>query len=121
MRYILTVLVLMTMLFLAGCRDVDENKPLDSVRNEALKMDAKELTAVVKDYRDAIVTKRYELSERVTKLHGMPVNRLKSSAGRAVKADISKLSRSVDALRRRYDIYSEHLRDKGASLQGLGL
>ena len=113
-------LLMVGSLVLPGCgQKADENKPIDQVKAEAEKMDSKDLRAAAENYKNALVAKKGELEKIAAKLKEMPVTEMMGEQAKGLKADIENLSRSVDALTERFDIYYEKLKEKGGDVSGL--
>ena len=107
-------------LVLLGCGSkADENKPLSEVKAEAEKMDTKQLRAMAEEYEKVIMAKKGEIDKITAKLKEIPITEMLGEEAKKLKADIEKLNKSVNALRERFTIYYEKLKEKGGDVSGL--
>ena len=107
-------------LVLLGCGSkADENKPLSEVKAEAEKMDTKQLRAMAEEYEKVIMAKKGEIDKITAKLKEIPITEMLGEEAKKLKADIEKLNKSVNALRERFTIYYEKLKEKGGDASGL--
>jgi hypothetical protein len=113
-------LLVLCSLAVLGCgKQADENKPISEVQAEAEKMDTGKLRAAAKSYKEAILAKRSELEKLGAKLKEIPVTEALGEEAKKLKADIDSLNKSVAALRERFQIYYEKLKEKGGDLSDL--
>ena len=107
---------------LFGCgKKVDENKPISDVKAEADKMSVKELRSMAMKYKDAIVAKSGEAEKLTAKLKGIPVTKMLGSEAKEIKTEIEALNKSVSALKERFQVYYQKLKEKGGDSSGLEL
>ena len=107
---------------LAGCgKKADESKPLGEVKAEAEKMDAEQLRSMATKYMDAVKSKEAEIEKVAAKLKDIPVTEMLGSEAKSLKAEIDNLNKSVSALKQRFDIYYNKLKETGGDLSGLGI
>jgi uncharacterized coiled-coil DUF342 family protein len=110
-------------LVISGCggKKADANKPISEVKAEAEKMDAGQLRNVAMTYKEAIVAKKADLDKVAAKLKEIPVTELLGEKAKNLKADIENLNKAVNALKERFEVYYQKLKEKGGNLSGLEL
>ncbi len=119
MKKIVLMLVL-SMLFLVGCgKKADENKPISEVQAEAQKMSVDDLKAMAMKYKDAIEAKKADIDKITAKLKEIPVTEMLGENAKKLKADIDNLTKSLSALKERFQIYYDQLKAKGSDVSGL--
>jgi hypothetical protein len=108
---------------IVGCggKKADETKPISEVKTEAEKMDAGQLRSMAMTYKEAIVAKTGEVEKIAAKLKEIPVTELLGEKAKQLKTDIDSLTKSVDALKARFDVYYAKLKEKSGDLSGLEL
>ena len=108
---------------IAGCggKKADESKPISEVKTEAEKMDAGQLRSMAMTYKEAIVAKTDEVEKIAAKLKEIPVTELLGEKAKQLKTDIDSLTKSIDALKVRFDVYYAKLKEKSGDLSGLQL
>jgi predicted nucleic acid-binding Zn-ribbon protein len=115
-------LLVICQLLLFGCGSrVDENKPIAEVKAEAEKMDTGKLRAIAEAYKNAIVAKKGDIEKVTAKLKDVPVTELLSKEAKDLKADIENFNKSMTALKERFEIYYQKLKEKGGDVSGLEL
>jgi hypothetical protein len=102
-----------------GGQEADEAKPISEVKAEAEKMDTNQLRAMAMTYKEAIVAKKNEIEKVTAKLKEIPLTEMIGEEAKALKADIAKLNESITALKARFDVYYEKLKESGGDLSGL--
>ncbi|MBN2592602.1 MAG: hypothetical protein JXA81_03765 [Sedimentisphaerales bacterium] len=108
---------------IAGCggKKTDENKPISEVKTEAEKMDAGQLRSMAMTYKEAIVAKTGEIEKITAKLKEIPATELLGQEASNLKTDIENLNKSVNALKERYEVYCQKIKEKSGDLSGLQL
>jgi len=108
-------------LFIAlGCsKEADETKPVSEVKAEAEQMNTNDLRSMAMKYKDSITAKTGELERLTAKLKEIPVAEMLGEEAKGLKADIEDLNKSISALKERFDIYLQKLREKGGDTSGL--
>lgn len=108
--------------FLAGCgkRD-DESKPISEVKEEADQMTAEQLKSMAAKYKEAILAKNDEVEKVLAKLKDIPVTEMLGQEAKDIKADVDNLKSSVSALKERFEVYYDKLKEKGGDTSGLEL
>ena len=110
------------LLVLLGCgKKADENKPLSEVKAEAEAMSAEQLRAIATKYQEAIVAKKGEVEKFTAKLKDISVTEMLGAEAKEIKADVENINKSVTALRDRYQVYYQKLKEKGGDTSGLGV
>ena len=114
------LLLLLCSLVLLGCsQKADEDKPISEVKAEAEKMDAGQLRSMALQYKEAIVAKKGELEKLASKLKDIPVTKMAGAEAKEIKAELDNISKSASALRDKFNIYYNKLKEKGGSTSGL--
>ena len=108
---------------IVGCggKKADETKPISEVRAEAETMDAGQLRNMAMTYKEAIVAKKGEVEKMTAKLKEIPVTELLGEKTKQLKTNIDDLTKSIDALKVRFDVYYAKLKEKSGDLSGLEL
>ena len=115
-------LLVLCSLLLFGCgKKADENKPLSEVRTEAEKMNVEKLRSMAMEYKEAVLGKKAELEKLADKLKAIPVTKMLGDEAKGLKAEIETLNKSVSALKERFQVYYNKLKEKGGDLSGLEL
>lgn len=105
---------------LFGCgKKADENKPISEVKAEAEEMNTSQLRSMTMQYKDAIMAKKGEVEKIAAKLKEIPVKEMLGSEAKELKAEIGALGKSVSALKERFQVYYDKLKEKGGDLSGL--
>jgi uncharacterized coiled-coil DUF342 family protein len=113
-------LLILCSLVVLGCgKKADEEKPLSEVKAEAENMDAEQLRSMAMKYKDAIMAKKAEVEKLTTKLEDIPATEMLGDEAKEIKAEIDNISKSVSALKERFEVYYQKLKEKGGDLSGL--
>ena len=119
---ILCCLLVLISLTLCGCgKKADENKPIGEVKAEAEKMSIEKLRSMAMTYKDAITAQKDEVGKLASKLKDIPLTKIMSDEAKGLKADIDGLNKSVSALKERFEVYYNKLKEKGGNLSGLNI
>ena len=117
---VLCCLIALCLFAILGCgKKADENKPISEVKAEAEKMDTDGLRAMAMVYQKAIAAKNSEVEKLSAKLKDIPVTEMMGNEAKELKADIDNLNKSISALKERFEVYYQNLKDKGGDLSGL--
>ncbi len=100
---------------------VDEAKPVSEVKTQAETMDTTQLRATALAYKEIIVAKKAELEKLAGQLKEIPVTDLLGEKAKLLKTDIDSLTKSIDALKERFDVFYAKLKEKSGDLSGLQL
>lgn len=107
-------------LVLLGCgKKVDEGKPMSEVKAEAEQMSVRELRAMAMRYKESISAKTAELDEIMQKLKDIPVAEKLGTEATELTAEMKNLTKSLSALRERFQVYYGELKGKGGDVAGL--
>lgn len=117
---ILCCLLVLISLALCGCgKKADENKPVSEVKAEADKMSVDKLRSMAVKYKDAIVAKQDEIEKFTGKLKDIPITEKLGTEAKELTSEIEVLNKSISALRERFQVYYQKLKEKGGDLSGL--
>jgi len=110
------------LLVLGGCgKKADENKPVSEVKTEAEKMSVDKLKSMATTYKDAIVEKQEEIKKLSEKLKDIPVTEMLGEEAKGIKSEVEALNKSISALKDRFNVYYDKLKEKGGDVSGLEL
>ena len=113
-------LLVLSSLVLCGCGDkADASKPVSEVEAEAATMDVAKLTSMAMAYKDAISAKKGDIDEVMAQFKKVPVAEMVGEDAKGLKADIDVLTKDISALKERFEIYYNKLKEKGGDLSGL--
>ena len=116
---IYTLAILMASVF-TGCeKKADETRPIDQVKTEAEGMDADQLRTMALQYKDAIMAKTNDVDNLVGRLKEIPVAKMMTDETKELKTEIDNLTESLSALRKRFEVYYDKLKEQGGDLSGL--
>ncbi len=114
--------LLVCFLVFAGCgKKADETKSVSDVKAEAETMTVEQLKAKAMEYKDAVMAKKGEIETVTAKLKEIPVAQMLGEEAKQIKAEIDALNKSVSALKERFQVYYDKLKEKGGDLAGLEL
>lgn len=118
----LCMLIAGCLLSFAGCsKKADETKPIGEVKAEAEKMSIEKLRSMAMTYKEAITAKKDEVEKLASKLKDIPLTKMMGDEAKGLKADIDGLNKSVSALKERFHVYFDKLKEKSGDLSGLEL
>ena len=109
-------LALMLLTFCGCGKKADANKPISQVEAEADKMSVEKLKSMAATYQDAIAAKKGEVEKLASKLKDIPLTEMMGEKAKALKVDMDELNKSVSALKDRFDVYYDKLKEKGGDL-----
>ena len=119
---VICCLIALCLFAILGCgKKADENKPISEVKAEAEKMDTDGLRAMALSYKEAIAAKSDDLEKLTAKLKDIPVTEMLGAEAKSLKADMENLEKSVSALKERFEVYYQKLKDTGGDIAGLQL
>lgn len=103
-----------------GCgKKADENKPISEVKAEAEKMEKAGLREMALNYKSAIEARSKEVEKLAAKLKEIPVAEMLGKEAKAIKTEMETINKSVNALKERFRIYYDKLKEKDGDLSGL--
>ena len=107
-------------LALVGCgKKADENKPISEVKAEAEKMSVEKLRSMALTYKEAIIAKRADVEKITAELKKIPITEMLGEEAKGLKTDMDNLNESVSALKARFEIYYNKLKEKGGDVTDL--
>ena len=119
---ILCCLLVSLSLTLCGCgKKADENKPISEVKAEAKKMSVEKLKSMAVTYKEAITAKKEDVEKLASKLKDIPLTKMMGDEAKGLKADIDGLNKSISALKERFEVYYNKLKEKGGDLSSLNI
>jgi hypothetical protein len=121
-KSILILVLAAASLVIFGCgKKADENKPMAEVKAEAEKMNVEQLKSMAMSYKSAIEAKTKDIDALATKLKEIPVANMLGEEAKKIKADIDEVTKSLEALKERFDVYYNALKEKGIDVSNLQL
>ena len=115
-------LLVLCCLALLGCgKKADESKPTSEVQVEAEKMNIEQLRKIAMKYKDAVLAKSADVEKITAKLKEIPVTKMLGNEAKGLKTEIENFNKSISALKERFQIYYNKLKEKGGDLTGLEL
>jgi hypothetical protein len=119
-RNITFCLLVVCFLALVGCgKKADEKKPISEVKAEAEEMSPDELRSMALKYKEAIMAKRADVEKITAELKKIPITEMLGKEAKGLKTDIDNLNESVSALKARFEIYYNKLKEKGGDVTDL--
>jgi hypothetical protein len=108
---------------LVACgKKADENKPMSEVKAEAERMSVEELRAMAMKYKEAISAKKAETERVIGKqISDIPVAKKLGGEATELSTEMDNLSKSLSALKERFQVYYDKLKEKGGDLSDLGV
>ena len=106
--------------FIYGCgKKVDETKSISEIKSEVEEMSIKDLKLTAEKYKNSIAEKNKEVEKLTAKLKDIPVGELMGEKSKEIKDEIEKTGKSINALKERFNIYLEKLKEKGEDISVL--
>ncbi len=100
---------------------VDTQKPIAEVQTQAQAMNVESLKATVQSYKDAILAKQAEIEKLVAKIKETPIAEALGEQAKTLKGDLTNLETGLKALKDRFEVYYDALKQKGGDVAGLAL
>lgn len=100
---------------------VATDKPVSEVQAEAETMSVENLKATALKYKDAIVAKQADIEKLAAKVKEIPLTEALGDEAKTLKADLQNLETDLKALKDRFQVYYNKLKEKGADVAGLTL
>ena len=121
-RNVVLCLLAGCVLGLSGCgKKADETKPISEVKAEAESMSVEKLRSMALTYKDALMAKKGDVEKVMAKFKDVPVAKMMGEEAKGLKTEIDALGKSVSALKARFQVYYDKLKEKGGDLSGLEL
>ena len=122
LRKVALCLLVGCFLLSAGCgKKADETKPISEVKAEAEGMSVEKLRSKAITYKDAITAKKGDIEKVTEKIKDIPVAEMLGDEAKELKAEVDALTKSLSALKERFQVYYDKLKEKGGDLSGLTL
>jgi outer membrane murein-binding lipoprotein Lpp len=114
------MVMMAALLTVCGCgKNADTTTPIDQIKAAAEKMDVAKLRDMAMTYKDAITAKAEEIKAEGLKLKDIPMAEMMGGKAKELNATIDELTKTVEALKERLNVYLEELKKKGGDLSGL--
>ncbi len=112
-------LLILSSLLLSNCaKKADETRPISDIKTEADKMSVDKLNSMAMKYKDAIAAKKGDLKKIAAKLKDIPLTKMIGTEAKELKGEMEALNKSISALKSRFQIYYDKLKEKGGELSG---
>lgn len=122
MRIAALCLLAVCCLAFSGCsKKADESKPLPEVKAEAEKMNVDQLKSMAMSYKDSIMAKQGDIEKVASQLKEIPIAKMMGDEAKNLKSEIDALNKSLSALKDRFQVYYDKLKEKGGDLSSLKL
>jgi uncharacterized lipoprotein YehR (DUF1307 family) len=118
--YLLAVALCLT-LPCCGKKGADETKTIDQIKAEVAKMDVAKLRSTALSYKNTIVSKQADLEKISAQLKTISPTELLGEKATQLKTQLANIEKSISALKERFEIYYDKLKEKGGDLSGLEL
>ena len=100
---------------------VDTEKPIAEVQTQAGTMSIESLQATAQSYKEAILAKQAEIEKLVAKMKEIPIAEALGEQAKILKSDLANLETDLKALKDRFQVYYDALKQKGGDVSGLAL
>jgi len=100
---------------------VEIEKPVADIQAQAKTMSVDSLKATALKYKEAILAKQADLEKLTAKIKEIPIADALGQEAKTLKTDLSNLEASLKALKDRFQVYYDTLKEKGGDLAGLAL
>jgi PBP1b-binding outer membrane lipoprotein LpoB len=115
-------LVLATSLLVFGCaKKADPNKPIDQIQKEVQNMSVSDLQSNALAYVDAIKAKKGEVTKVSDQLKALSPKELFSDKAKTIRDQAASVTKEVNALTQRYEIYAKKFAEKGGDMAKIKL
>lgn len=109
-------------LAVVGCgQSANETKPIGEVQSEAQSMDVSALRKMAMTYKDAIEAKMADVEKVQAKLKEISPMEMMGEEAKSLKSEIDAITTSVNALKERFQVYYNKLKELNGDLSGLEL
>jgi uncharacterized lipoprotein NlpE involved in copper resistance len=105
----------------AKMETVDTAKPIVEVQAEAKTMSNEDLKATANKYKEALLAKQDEVKDMAAKIKDIPIADILGQEAQTFKADLKNLESTLTAIKGRFQVYYDKLKEKGGNLSGLEL
>ena len=100
---------------------VDMEKPVSEIQAEAGTMTVDGLKATAMKYKEAVLAKQGELEKLAARIKEIPIAEALGEEAKTLKTDLANLQSSLTALKDRFQVYHDTLKEKGGDVTGLAL
>jgi len=100
---------------------VDLERAVSEIQTEAQTMTVESLKATALKYKDAILAKQADVEKLAAKIKEIPLTEALGEEAKKLKADLGNLETGLKALKDRFQVYYDALKQKGADLTDLAL
>ncbi len=100
---------------------VDTTKPLTELKAEAETMSAENLRSTAVKYKDAILARKDDIEKLTAKIKDIPMMEALGQEAQSLKTDLTDIESALAALKDRFQVYYNALKEKGGDLSGLEL
>jgi hypothetical protein len=106
--------------WIPGCGSAaDENKPMSEITSESQSMSAEDLRSMAMSYKEVIEKKVGELGGIKEQLKAIPLTKQLGEDAKVLQEEIKTVAKSIKALKERFAVYYDKLKEKGSDLSGL--
>jgi gas vesicle protein len=99
----------------------DLDQSVEEVKQQVSNFDKDQLLAHADEYQAVILEKKNQLLALGNKLKGLSMTELLGEKGKALKSQLSQYTEQLTALKDRYEIYLNKLKEFGVDLSAYGL
>ncbi|MHC4133078.1 MAG: hypothetical protein ACYSSP_12350 [Planctomycetota bacterium] len=94
---------------------------ISEIKAEVEKLNVDQLKATALQYQQLIQAKSAEIEKLTAVMSELSIDQVLGEEGKAIKADVEELNKSITALKERFQIYYNKLKEKGGDLTGLAI
>ncbi|MCK4999413.1 MAG: hypothetical protein KAS23_07755 [Anaerohalosphaera sp.] len=105
----------------AAAMGVDISKPIADIKAMLSKLDAEQVKATAVKYKDAIVAKQSQVGDLTAKIKEIPIAQMAGEEMKELKAEMDELTKTTTALKDRFDVYLEKLKELKVDISDLKL
>ena len=99
----------------------DLNQSVQEIKTKVADFDKTQVLAYANEYKTVILEKKDELAALTEKLKGLSMTEMVGEKGKALKGQLTQYSDQLGALKDRYSIYLDKLKEYGVDLSAYGL
>ncbi len=100
---------------------VDMTTPIDQVKSMVADMDVDALRKKAMAYKDEIMAQNKTLETLMAQLKEIPIAEQMGEEAKGLQSDIKKATDALTALKDRFQVYYDAIKEKGGDLTGLEL
>ena len=131
MRRLILLCLLAVCVVFSGCKksenstdsspQADETISLETIKANIQNMDAEQIRQKALEYKDAILAKKDQVSQLIENHDDVPLTEKLGDEAKGLMSEINALNDSVSALKSRFDIYYDKLKELNADTSGLNI